>query len=397
MSAAPLPSKPATGTASAPLRETLEAINTLCENQRVLTATELRLALILIRRGAHREPVKVSNSNWTAWTGLDPKSRELAIRGLRNKGFHIDGRGDRAQFRFDRRHWLEYVAKSDRASRPKVEQKRVPAKPAQMIHPDCRDNGCMMARTQEQQLIQIDSRGGFAALVDPAGATSVPGHHVIPMNRASGQTHHSLVEDGTFDATRECVPAEARGRSTSAIAQPSDVLSGSTSAAESTRDNQESGELCQKLSTTISKTTTKTVKKPNTSMMTTTSKMTKMTTKMSPMNSTTKTTNDFPQAFARMVSLFPTVGAAFLAALLELLPADVMDHELTAALVIKRNQHSEALWLRTVPTIITNMRAANRERADIQRNELLKLRAEAVSANDQETVYEVDRLLNPAT
>lgn len=136
---------------------TLECLNTLCENQRVLTAAELRLALILIRRGAHREPVKVSARNWQAWTGLDPKSRELAIRGLKNKGFEIEGRGDAAQFRFVPSSWMGYVRTTRQEEKPHVEQKRVPAKPSQMIHPECREQGCYLARKQESDVIQIDS------------------------------------------------------------------------------------------------------------------------------------------------------------------------------------------------------------------------------------------------
>ncbi len=58
--------------------------------------------MILIKRGAQREDVSVTAKNWHDWTGLDKKSRDLAIRGLQKKGFSISGRGDKARFRSQR-------------------------------------------------------------------------------------------------------------------------------------------------------------------------------------------------------------------------------------------------------------------------------------------------------
>jgi len=132
--------------------------NAIIENQRVLTSTEFRLAMILLKRGAHREEVSLSQKTWQEWTGMDVKSRDLAIRGLTKKGFHSEGRGDRARFRFDRGAWATTCRTADKSFRPKVEQKRQPAKPGQMIHPECRERGCYMARQAEEgKLVSIES------------------------------------------------------------------------------------------------------------------------------------------------------------------------------------------------------------------------------------------------
>jgi hypothetical protein len=132
--------------------------NAIIENQRVLTPTEFRLAMILLKRGAHREEVSLSQKTWQEWTGMDVKSRDLAIRGLTKKGFHSEGRGDRARFRFDRGAWATTCRTVDKSFRPKVEQKRQPAKPGQMIHPECRECGCYMARQAEEgKLVSIES------------------------------------------------------------------------------------------------------------------------------------------------------------------------------------------------------------------------------------------------
>src|ERR1700722_682675 len=163
--AAPSPLRPSNFQRSE-IIETVQAFNAVIEAQRFLAPAELRLALILIKRGAQREDVSVSAKNWNEWTGLDKKSRDLAIRGLQKKGFSVSGRGDKARFRFSANDWREYVSKADRTERPHVEQKRTPAKPGQMIHPECREQGCFLAKQAESNLISIDGARPTAALVE---------------------------------------------------------------------------------------------------------------------------------------------------------------------------------------------------------------------------------------
>ena len=121
--------------------------------------------MILVKKGAHRNDIDVSSRNWQEWTGLDPKSRELAIRGLTKKGFSVSGRGDKTRFRFDLRAWEGYYKTVEKSLRPRVQQKRTPAKPGQLIHPECREQGCYLAKQAEQNLISIDVARPTAALV----------------------------------------------------------------------------------------------------------------------------------------------------------------------------------------------------------------------------------------
>jgi hypothetical protein len=155
MSAA-APSNPRSDYNYSEVLETMKTYNTLTENQGLLTSAEMRLAMIIVRRGGHREGVQVSDRNWREWARLDPKSKELAMRGLQKKGFHIEGRGENTRFRLNAHDWKQYCRTADRSVRPHVEQKRAPAKPGQMIHPECRKSGCYMARQAEgSNLISI--------------------------------------------------------------------------------------------------------------------------------------------------------------------------------------------------------------------------------------------------
>jgi hypothetical protein len=110
---------------------------------------------------------------------------------------------------------------------------------------------------------------------------------------------------------------------------------------------------------------------------------------------TKKTTSDFPLAYSAMVALFPTVGPDFLDDLLCRLSGNVSDQELKRAITVgtKRNQRSEALWLSTIPTVLQNLRRADEQRKAVEAGEFAKLRAEAVAANDNEALREIDALL----
>ena len=133
----------------------LEAFRALIMQSKFLTPSEMLLSLIAVNRDVD-QAVSVSVRNWTDWTGLSAKSRELAIRGLQKKSFDVQGRGDGTLIRFNKKAWEDYCRTADRTSRPHVEQKRAPAKPGQMIHPECRKSGCYMARQAEgSNLISI--------------------------------------------------------------------------------------------------------------------------------------------------------------------------------------------------------------------------------------------------
>lgn len=242
MSALPQPSSPHSQSSNF-----FQDFNAIVENQRYLTPAEFRLAIILLKRGAHREDVSLSAKTWEDWTGLDVKSRDLAIRGLTKKGFNSEGRGDRARFRFDRSAWATTCRTADRSFRPKVEQKRQPAKPGQMIHPECRDRGCFMARQSEGSNVvnigdtlpnwkpvsncssDIEARGEPAALVESANDVSVPERHrAAAMKVAEGpcdKQHGAGSTPATHTTSSETSAANSRAtnkpkRSTPSTATP---------------------------------------------------------------------------------------------------------------------------------------------------------------------------------
>jgi hypothetical protein len=211
--------------------------NAIIENQRVLTPTEFRLAMILLKRGAHREEVSLSQKTWQEWTGMDVKSRDLAIRGLTKKGFHSEGRGDRARFRFDRGAWATTCRTADKSFRPKVEQKRQPAKPGQMIHPECRERGCYMARQAEEgKLVSIDSATtnwkpvSNIALDSPCENARPPAALVDPVGEPSGPARH--------DSRRACDTRPKASDTVSPAAAALHKAGSDTSAAEGRATNK---------------------------------------------------------------------------------------------------------------------------------------------------------------
>lgn len=124
--------------------------NSIIENMAELTPAELMLVLIVLRRGANT----VSDEHWSAWTGKDARTKQNAIRGLRERGLKVDGFGRAAKFSFHRRDWDNWVRHKPRQSKAKVARpQRQPAKPE--MHPDCQERGCQMACRSSAELIEF--------------------------------------------------------------------------------------------------------------------------------------------------------------------------------------------------------------------------------------------------
>jgi hypothetical protein len=365
---------------------TVQNFNLIVEAQWAFTAAEFRLAAILVKKGAHREDVSITAKNWEEWTGLDPKSRDVAIRGLKQKGFHVSGRGNKAKFRFDSDELRRYWRSADRAVRPKTEQKRTPAKPGQMIHPACRENGCEMARQAEaveSNLISIDAARPSAALA--SDSYSAPG-----------------LDLGSDSATPS-VTSAADSRAASTEKSTEELWNDLPTMTSSTNPST-------KISSRILKTTMRT---KTTSVPSAAPDSTKSTTKIVP-NPTTTISNspapspnqaveenqprkdkvstspgekagrssacddkaarhinpqDWPLTLTAMTQRFLTAGLNFLARLLpevQKRSADIQDLELSQAIAAatKKNQHSEALWLRTVPECVENIRREKKKETD---------------------------------
>lgn len=128
--------------------------NSLIENQAILTHAELRLTLLVLRRGGASEAVTVSDRNWQSWTGLSPRLKEYAIAGLKVKCLKIIGRGETAKYSFNPQAWESFVHShpgGGEHSRPHTAgRKAVQAKPKQKIHPECRARGCALLCPDEK-------------------------------------------------------------------------------------------------------------------------------------------------------------------------------------------------------------------------------------------------------
>jgi hypothetical protein len=89
--------------------------------------------------------VSVSDEDWVRYTGMDPKSKANAIRGLKEKKFlRVEGSGAKARYWYDRVAFKAWAKEADHSAKPRtagrVETK--PAKPGQKLHPECADRGC---------------------------------------------------------------------------------------------------------------------------------------------------------------------------------------------------------------------------------------------------------------
>lgn len=121
-----------------------ETPNSLVQNLGLLTHAELCLAMVNCRLGAEK---KITDEVWSQWTGLHPRMKQHASRGLTKRGcLRVEGRGDKALFTFDRDAWNKYALHAER-SKPRTEGRRaVDPKPGARVDPECREKGCGLLR-----------------------------------------------------------------------------------------------------------------------------------------------------------------------------------------------------------------------------------------------------------
>lgn len=130
--------------------------NSIVENQVALTPAELRLTLIVLRRGGKDTAVPVSDTNWESWTGLSPRQKEYAIAGLKLKGLDVEGHGDRARYHFDWERWHSYVGSVSAAEpRARTRGRGVDPKKGAKVHPDCRERGCALLNAEVQSGLSL--------------------------------------------------------------------------------------------------------------------------------------------------------------------------------------------------------------------------------------------------
>jgi hypothetical protein len=145
--------------------------SSFAENQASMIPAERALALILFRRATDSRGIThfegtatLSDRTWEAWTGMKPRMKELAIKGLRERGLGVEGRGDTAKFRFDVNRWNESLKTLERSNYDPKRTERDQAAAAKKVHPDCA-TGC--AKLRELQAKEGGSNQPSALLVMP--------------------------------------------------------------------------------------------------------------------------------------------------------------------------------------------------------------------------------------
>lgn len=133
--------------------------HSFAENQAALIPAERALALIILRRAENGKgntdmngtAKGISAETWERWTGLAPRQLDYAIKGLKEKGLVMSGRGSSATYRWDWNEWNRAIQNRERIVSPNTDPKRKEreAKAGQKVHEECHDHGCAMLRAGE--------------------------------------------------------------------------------------------------------------------------------------------------------------------------------------------------------------------------------------------------------
>jgi len=129
--------------------------HSFAEHQAALIPAERALALIVFRRAVNENgktdmngTADVPDSLWESWTGYAPRQKEYAIKGLKEKGLDVVGRGDTAKFSWDWNRWQQSYKNRGAIQSPNADPKRKEreAKAGAKVHEECHDHGCAMLR-----------------------------------------------------------------------------------------------------------------------------------------------------------------------------------------------------------------------------------------------------------
>jgi len=123
-----------------------------------------------------QRPPVVSDEHWQRWTGLKPRMKEMAIRGLKQKGLSVSGTGQRARYYFDAEMWERWVRSQSPEQKARTEGRATSPKPGQKIHTDCVKNGCQRlceAKCEEPKVISITRESPDPYVEEPKNAQPV--------------------------------------------------------------------------------------------------------------------------------------------------------------------------------------------------------------------------------
>jgi hypothetical protein len=83
----------------------------------------------------------ITDEVWEQTTGLDPRMKQMAIKGLREKGLHVTGEGKRAKYKFEVHAWESWYKSRPARERARTagRAKSVAAKAGMQVHPECRE------------------------------------------------------------------------------------------------------------------------------------------------------------------------------------------------------------------------------------------------------------------
>ena len=174
--------------------------NSFIENLALVTHAEACMVMIVCRRGENT----VSDRHWEDWTGLKARIKDNAIRGLKEKGLTVRGRGDSAKYYFERDKWDSWVRSRPRRERARTAGRSasVTAKLGMQIHQECRERGC--GRLCEPQVIPFPATPVEQPVAqerraeDQIKAKSVPGVSTRPPESPPKKFPQSLGAVQTF-------------------------------------------------------------------------------------------------------------------------------------------------------------------------------------------------------
>lgn len=129
--------------------------HSFAENQAALIPAERAVALVILRNcederkftsmnGTTRRPI--SDASWEAWTGYSPRQVEYAIKGLREKGLEVIGKGGTAKYSWNWERWHDHFRSPRPLKSPNPKPKEREAKQGAKVHEECHDHGCAMLR-----------------------------------------------------------------------------------------------------------------------------------------------------------------------------------------------------------------------------------------------------------
>jgi len=166
---------------------------TLIEHAHMFTHAERILAEYVIAN-----PGQISDDKWREVSGLDTdpakgaRMKELAAKGLQEKGLRIDGKGKSARYRFDTGHWETWWR-----SRPRRERARtigrapsVKAAPGMRVHPECRERCQKLCEPPKAEVISIENAKPVSRIEPTPQTQSPPGsppENAKPVSRNSTQ------------------------------------------------------------------------------------------------------------------------------------------------------------------------------------------------------------------